>query len=69
MLVTSSGVIGMALRQILSLETSSYARMLLQVHNSSVHRYVLEAGERYLQTFNGTPHLDHPDRSQHRTFV
>ena len=69
MLVTSGGVVSMAVRTILSLDMGAFAHVMMQVHNSSMHRYVLENGERRLDTFNATPHLDLPDRVAARTYT
>lgn len=69
MLVTSGGVIGVAIRHILGLDTHSFAHVLLQINNASMHRYTLEFGARRLNTFNALPHLDPPDRAHARTFI
>ncbi len=69
MLVTSGGVVSVAVRHILSLDMTAFAHMMMQVHNSSLHRYVLENGERRLDNFNATPHLDSPDRVAARTYT
>ena len=69
MLVTSGGVIATAMRHILGLDVHAYAHMLLQVNNSSYHRYRMEYGARRLNCFNALAHLDHPDRADARTFV
>ncbi len=67
--VTSGGVIGMATRILLDLHVKSYANILLQVHNTSVHRYVKAGEDLVLDTFNATPHLESPDRLHARTYV
>ncbi len=67
--VTSGGVIGMATRILLDLHVKSYAKILLQVHNTSVHRYVKAGETLVLDTFNATPHLESPDRLFARTYV
>ncbi len=69
MLVTSGGVIGMAMRNVLGLNTDSFAHVLLQINNASTHRYQIEHGARRLMTFNATPHLDAHDRVETRTYV
>ncbi len=69
MLVTSGGVIGVAIRHILGLDTHSFAHVLLQINNASLHRYTLEFGGRRLNTFNALPHLDPPERAHARTFI
>ena len=68
-LITSGGVIGMALRQVLGLHMDAFAHVLLQVNNSSLHRYAVEFGERRLQVFNATPHLDATERAHARTYI
>ncbi len=69
MLVTSGGVIGVAIRHILGLDTHSFAHVLLQINNSSLHRYTVEYGQRRLNAFNTLAHLELPDRAHARTFV
>lgn len=69
MLVTSGGIIGMAMRHILDLETNAFSHILLQTNNASMHRYEVEFGERRLVTFNATPHFDTPGREKARTFI
>lgn len=69
MLVTSGGIIGMTLKQVLGLDRHAFAHILLQTHNSSMHRYEVEFGQRRLVTFNATPHLDQVGRTEARTFV
>ena len=69
MLVTSGGIIGMAVKQVLGLDRHAFAHILLQTNNSSMHRYEIEFGQRRLVTFNATPHLDPMGRSEARTYV
>lgn len=69
LLVTSGGVIGMVLRQVLTLQTGAMAKIMLQVQNSSLHRLQVVQGDLMLGTFNATPHLDRPDRAYARTFI
>lgn len=67
--LTSGGVISMALRIALGLDTERLAHVLLPIHNSSVHRFrVLETGI-FLASFNAIPHLDPPERKEYRTFT
>lgn len=68
-LVTSGGVIGMAMRVLLRLDTHAFAHVLLQIRNTSVHRYVKAGDNLALDTFNAVPHLERPDRLSARTFV
>lgn len=69
MMVTSGGVIGMSLRLIMSLDMTSFGHMLIQINNASLHRYVCENGQRMLDTFNATPHLDTPERMTAKTYT
>ncbi|QYX57265.1 histidine phosphatase family protein [Roseovarius sp. SCSIO 43702] len=69
LIVTSGGVIGMILRQVLRLETEAMAAVMLQVMNSSIHRLHFVHGRLMLATFNATPHLDPPERAHARTFI
>lgn len=62
LMVTSGGVIGMAMRILLRLEVPVYANVLLQVYNSSIHRYLKAGDALVLDCFNAVPHLDRPDR-------
>ncbi len=69
MLVTSGGVISMALRHILGLNLAGTAKIMLQTMNSSFHQIEKIHGQLLLSQFNATPHLDQPDRAHARTFV
>jgi broad specificity phosphatase PhoE len=62
LMVTSGGVIGMAMRLLLRLEVPVYANVLLQVYNASIHRYVKAGDALVLDCFNAVPHLERPDR-------
>lgn len=65
--VTSGGVIGMMLRQILDLDMMKMSRIMLPIWNSSLHRLHVRNGETYLAGYNAIPHLDPPDRAHART--
>jgi len=69
LIVTSGGVIGSILRQVLQLSDEGMAKIMLQVMNSSVHRLSYVHGTLMLGSFNATPHLDIPGREHARTFV
>lgn len=69
MLVTSGGVIGMAVRLVLGLEITAFSKMLIQVENTSMHRIITEDGQSRLDTFNATPHLDSPAREAARSYI
>lgn len=67
--VTSGGVIGMVMRLLLRLEVSTYASVLLQIYNSSIHRYVKLGDTLALDAYNAIPHLESRDRAEARTFI
>lgn len=69
LLVTSGGVIGMVMRHVLNLDTATMTRMMLRIHNSSLHRLRHIHGGLVLDSFNATPHLDAADRAHARTFI
>ncbi|MCV2880718.1 histidine phosphatase family protein [Actibacterium sp. XHP0104] len=69
MLVTSGGVISMAMRLLLQFEVQVHANILLQIFNTSIHRYVKTDGMLALETFNAVPHLDLPSRQEARTRI
>lgn len=69
LIVTSGGVIGMAMRHALGLENGGMARVMLQIMNSSLHRLEYVHDMLMVGTFNATPHLDRPDRAHARTYV
>ncbi|MEM6578001.1 MAG: histidine phosphatase family protein [Pseudomonadota bacterium] len=69
LLVTSGGVIGMAVRHSLDLDTTGLAKVMLQITNASIHRLNYVHENLMLGGFNATPHLDGPDRLHARTYV
>lgn len=69
LLVTSGGVIGMAVRHSLDLDTIGLAKVMLQINNASIHRLNYVHENLMLGGFNATPHLDGPDRLHARTYV
>lgn len=69
LLVTSGGVIGTVMRHAMALQLREFTGVLLQIRNTSVHRYVKEGQNLYLSTFNATPHLEHETRAHARTFI
>lgn len=69
LVVTSGGVIAMALRAVLNLDLVATAQIMLFTMNSSFHRFEHLGGRMHLASFNATPHLDTPDRAHGRTFV
>ncbi len=69
LIVTSGGVIGTILRQVLGLTPRMAAGLMLNIHNASVHELTREAGVLRLSLFNASPHFDPQDRSHARTFI
>ena len=68
-MVTSGGVIGMAMRHALGLSNGGMAKIMLQIMNTSLNRLEYVHDTLMVGTFNATPHLDTPDRAHARTFV
>lgn len=69
LIVTSGGVIGVILRQVLGLSDEATADIMLAVRNASIHRLNHEGGRLRLSLFNAHPHLDTADRAHARTYV
>lgn len=69
LVVTSGGVIGVALKRVLGLSARATADLLLNIHNASMHRLTYEEGKLRLSLFNASPHLDSQDRAHARTYV
>jgi len=69
LVVTSGGVIGMAMRHALGLQDGGMAKLMLQVMNSSLHRLEYVHDTLMVGAFNATPHLDVPERAHARTFI
>ena len=65
--ITSGGVIGMALRQLLDLSPTRLAHVLLPILNASIHRIEVTPFGQFLAGYNATPHLDTPERRHART--
>jgi broad specificity phosphatase PhoE len=62
LVVTSGGLIAMAMRQVLGLEIATLARVALAIMNTSVHRLFPIGGTLTPTLFNAVPHLETPDR-------
>ena len=62
LVVTSGGLISMALRQAMGLDTAGMARIALAVMNTSMHRLFPIGGHWSPVLFNAVPHLEAPDR-------
>lgn len=69
LVVTSGGLIGMAMRLVLDLDIGAMAKICLSIENSSVHRLQRLGGGLFMTQFNAIPHLDIPDRAQARSHV
>jgi broad specificity phosphatase PhoE len=67
LVVTSGGLISMAMRQALGLDITAMARMALAIMNTSMHRLYPIGGTLSPVLFNAVPHLDTPDRQYART--
>ncbi len=69
LVVTSGGLIAMAMRQVMALDIPAMARMALAIMNTSVHR-LHPIGDRLSPVmFNAIPHLEHPDRHYAQTHL
>ncbi|WP_027257194.1 MULTISPECIES: histidine phosphatase family protein [Leisingera] len=62
LVVTSGGLISMALRQAMGLDTAAMARAALAIMNTSMHRLFPIGGHWSPVLFNAVPHLEAPDR-------
>lgn len=68
-LVSSGGVIATLVAISLHLETAAKTKMLLTIHNTSVHKFELRGDELFLTQFGATPHLDLPERQHMKTHI
>jgi len=69
LVVTSGGLIGMAVRVAMGLELGSFARLCLTIMNSSVHRLHPVGSGLTLTQFNAIPHLEARDRHHAQTYI
>ena len=69
LIVTSGGVIGMAMRITLGLDLDAFARVCLAIENTSMHRWLPLGGALALTQFNALPHLEDPERQFARTHL
>ena len=67
--VTSGGVIGMVMRQVLELDLMKLSKVMLPIWNSSIHRLHVRDSETVLAGYNAIPHLEGPDYADARTHV
>lgn len=69
LVVTSGGLIAMAMRQFLGLDTPAMARVALAIMNTSMHRLFPIGDHLSPVLFNAVPHLETPDRHYAQTHV
>ncbi len=69
LVVTSGGLISMAMRQHLGLDIRAMANIALSIMNTSVHRLFPVGGTWSPVMFNAVPHLEHPSRHHAQTHV
>lgn len=68
-IVTSGGVIGMAVATALDLGPDGMARLSVAIENTSIHRLVWRSGRWQLLEFGTVPHLADISRADARTYV
>ena len=69
LVVTSGGLIGMAIRVAMGLELGAYARLCLSIMNTSVHQLHPIGAGLTLTRFNAIPHLERRDRLAAQTYI
>jgi len=69
LVVTSGGVIGIVLSRVLGIGPRTTADLLLNIHNASIHRLLLEDGQLRLDLFSASLHVDPSDRAHARTAI
>lgn len=69
LVVTSGGLIGMAMRIVLRLDMRALAHMCLAIENTSVHRLQPLPTGLAMTQFNALPHLDLPARARMRSHL
>ncbi len=69
LIVTSGGLIAMAMRQMMELDIPAMARVALAIMNTSIHRLHTIGNHLTPVLFNAVPHLDHPDRHYAQTHL
>ena len=69
LVVTSGGLIGMAMRLTLGLEMLAFCNVCLSIQNTSVSSWLPLEGNLALTQFNALPHLDTPDRLFAQTHI
>ncbi len=69
LVVTSGGLIAMAMAQAMGLDIPAMSRVALAIMNSSMHRLFPIGGHLSPVLLNAVPHLDHPDRQYAQTHL
>ncbi len=69
LVVTSGGLIGMAMRLVLRLDIEALSHLCLAIENTSLHRIQPMGGALAVTQFNALPHLDTPDRQHARSHL
>jgi len=69
LVITSGGLIAMAVRVAMGLELGAFARLALTIMNTSVHQLHPVGSGLTLTQFNAVPHLARPDRHHARTYI
>ncbi len=69
LVVTSGGLIGMAMRLTLDLNMQAFCNVCLSIQNTSVSSWLPQEGHLALTQFNALPHLDTPDRLFAQTHI
>lgn len=69
LIVTSGGLIGMAMRLTLRLDLGAFCHVCLSIQNTSLSSWVPLDGQLALTQFNALPHLDTPDRLFAQTHI
>ena len=69
LVVTSGGLIGMAMRLTLRLDITAFCNVCLSIQNTSVSSWLPLDGQLALTQFNALPHLDTPERMFAQTHI
>lgn len=69
LVVTSGGLIGMAMRLTLGLDLARFCNVCLSIQNTSLSAWLPLDGALALTQFNALPHLDTPDRLFAQTHI
>jgi broad specificity phosphatase PhoE len=69
LVVTSGGLIGMAMRLTLGLDMTAFCNICLSIQNTSVSSWLPLGEHLALTQFNALPHLDTPDRLFAQTHI